>query len=175
MANRLALGDLVEFAHAGEIYAGRIGAIINKTLTIINACSENTLKPLLVVKTARITKRYVFSPSGVHTQDVVFFPVDRVVKVPVVNEKVVFASKKRKEAKSPKGKDFYHSRKWLDLRYQALRLLPLVCTACGATKKGGAIMHVDHVKPKSLHPELTYELSNLQILCAACNFGKGIK
>lgn len=38
--------------------------------------------------------------------------------------------------------------------------------------KDGKVMHVDHIKPKSLHPELKYELSNLQVLCEDCNIGK---
>jgi 5-methylcytosine-specific restriction endonuclease McrA len=34
-------------------------------------------------------------------------------------------------------------------------------------------MHVDHIKPRSRFPHLELSLDNLQVLCAACNVGKG--
>lgn len=42
--------------------------------------------------------------------------------------------------------------------------------ACGQ-KKG--FIHVDHIKPRSIFPSLELDISNLQILCEACNLGKG--
>lgn len=36
-------------------------------------------------------------------------------------------------------------------------------------------MHVDHIKPRSLHPHLALELSNLQIMCNECNVSKSNK
>lgn len=64
--------------------------------------------------------------------------------------------------------------KWRQVRYQALKRSNGRCDCCGATaKSSGAPLHVDHIKPKSLHPELAVELSNLQVLCADCNVGKG--
>ena len=33
-------------------------------------------------------------------------------------------------------------------------------------------MHVDHIKPMSLHPELKYKFDNLQILCKDCDLAK---
>lgn len=46
----------------------------------------------------------------------------------------------------------------------------LSCVACG--KYPGHKPHVDHIRPKSLYPELRYLKSNLQILCAKCNVHK---
>ena len=34
-------------------------------------------------------------------------------------------------------------------------------------------MNVDHIKPRRLYPGLALEKSNLQVLCADCNHGKG--
>ena len=33
-------------------------------------------------------------------------------------------------------------------------------------------MHVDHIKPRSTHPHLSLDESNLQVLCDDCNVGK---
>ena len=80
--------------------------------------------------------------------------------------------KKKKRSRNSnsnfKTKDF----KWQELRYKALKLGNGACCLCGATAKDGAKLHVDHIKPKSIYPELSYELDNLQILCADCNIGK---
>lgn len=68
--------------------------------------------------------------------------------------------------------DFYQSRAWLALRFEALEKFGNHCACCGA--KGGAEvrLHVDHIKPRSTHPELALTLDNLQVLCADCNLGK---
>ena len=63
--------------------------------------------------------------------------------------------------------------KWQKLRYQAFVKYGNVCACCGP--KDGVKMHVDHIKPKSIYPELEYELDNLQILCSECNIAKSNK
>lgn len=68
--------------------------------------------------------------------------------------------------------DFYSSGKWLILRAKAFELYGNQCACCGITPAQGAIMHVDHIKPRSLYPKLELELENLQILCEQCNKGK---
>lgn len=62
--------------------------------------------------------------------------------------------------------------KWQRVRYFALKESSGKCCLCGMSAKDGKVMHVDHIKPKSLYPELKYELSNLQVLCEDCNIGK---
>lgn len=44
---------------------------------------------------------------------------------------------------------------------------------CGATPATGAVINVDHIKPRKKYPHLALEISNLQILCHDCNHGKG--
>ena len=66
-------------------------------------------------------------------------------------------------------KDFYNSKKWRQVRYEALKNSNRVCLLCKATNKQ---LHVDHIKPRSKFPELQYDLNNLQVLCADCNVGK---
>jgi len=65
--------------------------------------------------------------------------------------------------------DFYTSDEWQTLRYQKLKNSPKKCELCGSNEE----LHVDHKEPRSLRPDLELELSNLQILCKACNLGKG--
>lgn len=69
--------------------------------------------------------------------------------------------------------DFLQSYEWRKLRMQALKLHGAKCQCCGATPAMGAVMNVDHIKPRKLFPNLALELSNLQVLCGECNHGKG--
>lgn len=68
--------------------------------------------------------------------------------------------------------NFYESMGWRAVRYKALVLHGGRCQCCGAGREQGKIMHVDHIKPKSLYPELALVLDNLQVLCEDCNLGK---
>lgn len=65
---------------------------------------------------------------------------------------------------------FYDSREWQELRYKALKHYGIKCMVCAASN---CELHVDHIKPRSKFPELELQFSNLQILCRACNMGKG--
>jgi len=70
---------------------------------------------------------------------------------------------------------FYESREWKELRYRVLERHGTNCQCCGAGRKTGAVVHVDHIKPRSKYPELALEFDNLQVLCEACNIGKSNK
>ena len=68
--------------------------------------------------------------------------------------------------------------RWRRARIDALetnreRYGALTCECCltNATSQ----WHVDHIRPRSSHPELALEPANLQILCADCNLGKGVR
>ena len=67
---------------------------------------------------------------------------------------------------------FYETDEWRMIRYEALKRSRGCCECCGA-RGGEAILHVDHIKPRSKYPHLELVLSNLQVLCEACNLGKG--
>ena len=78
----------------------------------------------------------------------------------------------------PPADAFYRSYRWRRLRTDALednreRYGALTCECCltGATER----WHVDHIRPRSTHPELALEPANLQVLCADCNLGKGTR
>lgn len=74
--------------------------------------------------------------------------------------------------KTKRAGDFYKSREWASARYAALVKSNGACQCCGARASDGAVLHVDHKKPRSKFPELALELSNLQVLCDLCNVAK---
>lgn len=77
-------------------------------------------------------------------------------------------------ASVPVGSDaFLQTYEWRRVRMVALKLHGARCQACGATPSTGAVMNVDHIKPRKLFPDLALSLENLQVLCHECNHGKG--
>ena len=74
---------------------------------------------------------------------------------------------------------FYQSWEWATLRMEVLKANRGRCECCGSsvgdTTVGGDLvrLQVDHIKPLSKFWELRLEASNLQVLCAECNRGKG--
>ena len=67
---------------------------------------------------------------------------------------------------------FYRSVEWKRVRFEVLIQNPR-CTLCGASAQDGARLNVDHIQPLSRRWDLRLNLSNLQTLCASCNWGKG--
>ena len=94
---------------------------------------------------------------------------------PAKKEDPVKKPKRKKIVKaSPKfamdKNDFYMSWEWRTLRMDVLNHYGRACMSCGETN--GKIC-VDHVKSLHTHWELRLEIENLQVLCDACNMGKG--
>ena len=70
-------------------------------------------------------------------------------------------------------KDFLYTYEWRKVRMEALKKYGPVCQCCGASPETGAVMNVDHIKPRKLFPSLAMDINNLQVLCHECNHGKG--
>ena len=68
---------------------------------------------------------------------------------------------------------FLQTYEWRKVRMEALKKYGAKCQCCGTTPAHGAIMNVDHIKPRKLFPSLALDINNLQILCHDCNHGKG--
>ena len=68
---------------------------------------------------------------------------------------------------------FLQTYEWRRVRMEALKKYGARCQCCGATPADGVKMHVDHIKPRKVFPELALDVNNLQILCEECNHGKG--
>ncbi len=77
--------------------------------------------------------------------------------------------------KTPNAMDsgFLLSKAWKRIRLKALMLHGRRCQCCGASVDDGAVLNVDHIKPRSMFPELALNINNLQVLCSECNEGKG--
>lgn len=65
---------------------------------------------------------------------------------------------------------FYASWEWNTARMKAIKASGRVCACCGATS---APIHVDHIEPISRKWFRRLDPDNLQVLCEACNRGKG--
>lgn len=63
------------------------------------------------------------------------------------------------------GRPYYSSRRWARVRFLAKRRDDFTCQHCGARNK----LEVHHVKSVRTHPELVFDLSNLQTLCRDCH------
>ena len=68
---------------------------------------------------------------------------------------------------------FLSTYEWRKVRMQTLKKYGPRCQCCGATPSDGAVMNVDHIKPRKLRPDLALDVNNTQILCNECNHGKG--
>lgn len=66
---------------------------------------------------------------------------------------------------------------WQALRKQCFKLWGTRCAKCSWTPgpNEGHLLHADHIKPKSTHPELADDINNLQPLCHTCNTSKGAR
>jgi 5-methylcytosine-specific restriction endonuclease McrA len=71
------------------------------------------------------------------------------------------------------GEPFLESFAWRKLRMVVIKKRGARCECCGASPKKGAVIQVDHIKPRHKYPELALLESNLQVLCQTCNMGKG--
>lgn len=74
---------------------------------------------------------------------------------------------------NPVSDDFLRSFEWKSVRMMALKKYGAVCQCCGASPKTGAVINVDHIKPRKIFPQLALDVDNLQVLCGDCNHGKG--
>lgn len=91
----------------------------------------------------------------------------------------VYSAKRERKNRPPSGRrkkatpshTFFRSSQWLALRYKVFTKYGRVCMCCGA-KPPDVVLHVDHIKPRSLFPELEWDFDNLQVLCEGCNIGK---
>lgn len=73
----------------------------------------------------------------------------------------------------PASAEFLQTYEWRKVRLIILKRDGAKCACCGATPDSGAVMNVDHIKPRKRFPHLALDPENLQVLCHDCNHGKG--
>lgn len=74
--------------------------------------------------------------------------------------------------REPKRVDpFYLTPQWRTLRAFVLKRDGHRCVVCGADVSAKGAARVDHIKPRSTHPELALEPSNLRTLCVSKAMG----
>lgn len=83
------------------------------------------------------------------------------------------AAVKARAGVDPREDSFLTTFAWRRLRMAAIHLHGARCMCCGASPSDGVVIHVDHIKPRKDFPELALSMKNLQIMCGACNHGKG--
>lgn len=69
--------------------------------------------------------------------------------------------------------DFLKSYEWRKVRMEAIKKYGSKCQCCGSSPATGAVINVDHIKPRKTYPQLALDINNLQVLCHECNHGKG--
>lgn len=83
------------------------------------------------------------------------------------------SNNKKKKKQTRFTGDFYKSEEWRKLRYRVIQKYGGRCMLCGRSHaEHGVVVHVDHIKPRSVAPELELSFDNLQVLCEDCNIGK---
>lgn len=73
------------------------------------------------------------------------------------------------------GKSFLRSLEWKAMRRAVIETYGRQCMKCRTTPKRPHHTHIDHIKPRKTHPELSLDFWNLQVLCCRCNKHKGNK
>lgn len=75
--------------------------------------------------------------------------------------------------------EYWDDPRWKPLQKKILKKWLWTCLRCGehrdAFDDSVPFMQVDHIRPRELYPQLTFDEDNLQVLCPSCNKFKGIK
>ena len=54
----------------------------------------------------------------------------------------------------PASRAFLQTREWKELRYRAFLKYGNRCVVCGRSAREGAVLNMDHIKPRKTHPPL---------------------
>jgi hypothetical protein len=138
-------------------------------------------------------RRKLYAQSGIDTLQVAFGPIDvepSTKETRKAERKAARLAQKQQKVEKPRPlpppperyappplnvntDEFLQSYEWRRVRMAVLKRDGARCACCGATRDTGATIHVDHIKPRRIFPELALHMDNLQVLCHECNHGKG--
>lgn len=72
----------------------------------------------------------------------------------------------------PRGREYrevsYYTKDWFKLRAKQLKYQPW-CVYCAKSGREERATHADHIRPHRGNPELFFDETNLQSLCATCS------
>jgi 5-methylcytosine-specific restriction enzyme A len=74
-----------------------------------------------------------------------------------------------KKYKSDAKNLLYQSAEWKELRKKVMHRDNYMCTKCKTKNSITNSLQVEHVKPKSIYPELMFDLNNVITLCKRCH------
>jgi len=93
-------------------------------------------------------------------------------RMPKVNARLEELARER-QRQIDETNAFYASSEWRLVREQVIQEQGRVCQECRRRITDDYDLTVDHIKPRSIFPELALDKSNLQVLCRRCNSAKG--
>ncbi len=138
----------------------------------MNALTKDQILENLHRKIAEMKKT---SPADFN--DVYSGTIIRGQRVEIVNVNPISKNTKSNKTSKKKAKKKYSfsdsvtkDPRWKLLRAKVLKTYGRECMCCGSKQE----IQVDHIKPKSIYPELAFDFNNLQVLCRKCNFDKGL-
>lgn len=135
--------------------------VIDLAVEIVGTPQGSTPSKVYIVQNYEKLKEYVSS----HSQEVTKAKRERKAQR--------FQPEKTQRVVGVASDAFLGTYEWRRVRMVALKKYGARCQCCGASPADGAVMNVDHIKPRKLFPELALDVNNLQILCHECNHGKG--
>ena len=108
----------------------------------------------------------------------VMFALDWIVGKPIAARQARVTARvkelgKQREADIEERKVFYSSPEWKLVRRQVIEEEGNTCNDCGRYIRVESDITVDHKNPRSKHPGLSLERSNLRVVCRSCNSRKG--
>lgn len=101
-------------------------------------------------------------------------PIHPALRAKLEAQKAADRERRRKEYEKgeqrTEDRAFYKTARWIAFRKYAMSLTEnALCRTC---KESGLIVpatQLDHIKPRKEHPELAYEIENMQGLCLSCH------
>jgi 5-methylcytosine-specific restriction endonuclease McrA len=158
---------------------GLFGAVAPRVIEVLGATYSGSVKVFMRENKEKLREwcRLNWAPrEKAHqskTQRVAKKIPDNLVKTRQPTEQSVKSFINNHSKVDPTSDDFLKTFEWNAVRMMALKRHGYRCMCCGASPATGAVINVDHIKPRKFYPELALDVENLQVLCNPCNMGKG--
>jgi 5-methylcytosine-specific restriction endonuclease McrA len=150
-------------------FTGTFEMKINPRIEVILIYSLPEIKAKTYNKTPNQIKAIVFEYFLSILKDIETSKKNYLIQDKKHSTEYTIKEKNRILEKNPKIKKtdcFYISNRWLILKREVKNMYKCGCMKCGSIN---CEIHVDHILPRSLYPELELNIHNLQILCKNCN------